>query len=437
MNLIAIVCILITGFISSSLCYMKTKRVLNCGSFYCYLWTAVGIMSNSGFMGYYLPSTLINTCICCSMLIFGIIYSIKGVSKESEIKVLLEADMSVRIKLITACNVLVFVYMIPFFIRALTVIGNQGLIYLRMISGSESSELGTTDISNLILQSICYPIILSSIFIGIVCLFLKNKKAIKILIIALMNLCIYCFTNASRNGFVIVIIVAVVAYFKLVFPLRTKKLKREGRSHKFLLSLISVALILVVVYISKERSSSRLSAFENVYIYFFGGPSYVTQLMKNMSNYSINHTFLYGTATFGFIYNIFAIIGRYFGIDIPISDYIINSELASKVYAISPTVQANAMSTVFFPFLMDWGYAGVIVGPLLMSLFVVDVERKSMTSGDVRGMTLGVYIYYFLYRSIFKYDGVSISFFFLLFFILLFTSTDSNRKLVFGNRTII
>ena len=125
------------------------------------------------------------------------------------------------------------------------------------------------------------------------------------------------------------------------------------------------------------------------------------------------------------------------GIKLPISDYIINSKLTSNSYFISPSVNANAMSTIFFPFLMDWGYFGIIIGSILMALIFGYIENKSNKKYDVRWIILSTYSYYFLYRTIFKYDGVSISFFFLIFFIFLFTSTENNRKFKFGKHTII
>lgn len=437
MNLFAIIMIILTGFISSLICYVKTKKIFNYGSFYSYIWIVVGCLANSGFMNYYLPSTLVNMCICVSMFVFGMVYAWKGQKCSTNINELLQVDSSVRINLIYFCNIVVFIYILPIFFKALNVIRNQGFVYLRMISGTASEDLGITDVHNIILQSICFPIILASLFIGIVCFLMKTKKSINILVISLINLIIYCLANASRNGFVIVIVFSFFAYFKLLFPLHKNKLKRSGKSHKILLSAIIIGLLYIIVYISRERSSSNLTGLENAYIYFIGGPSYLTQLLRHLGNYSINHTFLYGSATFGFIYNIIAMLGQIFGIKIPISDFIINSLLTSNAYAISPTIKANAMYTVFFPFLMDWGYIGIIIGPFLLALILCYIEKKANSNFDVRWMVLSIYAYYLLYRTIFKYDGISISFFFLLFFIFIFTSTEKNRKFTFGKYTII
>lgn len=437
MNFFAIIMIILTGFISSLICYVKTKKIFNYGSFYSYIWIVVGCLANSGFMNYYLPSTLVNMCICISMFVFGIVYAWRGQRALSPLKGILNADTSIRIRLIYICNIFVFMYILPVFFKALNVIQNQGFVYLRMIAGTSSEELGVSSFYDIILQSVCFPIILSTIFIGIVCFFLKRKNAITILAMSLLNLVMYCLANAARNGFVIVIIFTVFAYFKLVFPLQVNRIKREGKNHKLLLSVMILGLLYIIIYISKHRSSDSLTGFENVYIYFIGGPSYLTQLLKHLDNYSINHTFLYGSATFGFIYNIFAILLQFLGIKLPISDYIINSKLTSNSYFISPSINANAMSTIFFPFLMDWGYFGIIIGSILMALIFAYIENKSNKKYDVRWIILSTYSYYFLYRTIFKYDGVSISFFFLIFFIFLFTSTENNRKFKFGKHTII
>lgn len=428
MNYFYVLFILLLGIMSSVLCYGATRKKSNFGTIFCLIWTVEGVFTNLGIKQFYLPGDLINICIITSFCVFSIVYLYNSRKTSLQAVQILDIDTSVNLKAITVANVIIFLYMIPFFLKAIRVIATSGFAYLRFIALSASEELGTSTLSTVILQSICYPIIIVSFLIGIVLFFLKEKHAIRILLFSIINITVYCLSNASRNGFVICIMFTVIAYLVLRFPLQKEKIKIYGKNHKLFIFVVLCAGVAVVLYISKERTVSSMSFSDNAYMYFFGGPSFVTQLMKNMDDYTINQNFMLGTATFGFIYNIFAFVLNFIGIRIPISDNIINGKFASVNYFISPTIKCNAMSTVFFPFLMDWGYAGIVIGPALIAICSKTIEKRYLYSQNLRWTAFTVYWYYFMYRTIFKYDGVSISFFFTLLFLIIFTSNRKNAS---------
>lgn len=424
MDIFMIVIFAILSFFGGCLCRIQTKTYLNSGSIFCFIWGITGIFSNMGLYGVCLPSGIVNIAMLLGIAVFAIVYSALSRNRKINAQYISEMQCEIKYKIVYIINVLVFIYIIPFFIRALVIIRTEGFMYLRSIAGIESYEMGTTSLSNLILQAFCYPAIIATFTIGCILIFQGNKKSIKIIIISFINLTLYCLTNAARNGFIVLIVIFVVCYVKYYRTQRKENVQVISKKERFLSFLIACICIAILLWISNERSSDGDSIIRTAYLYYFGGPAYLSQLLDNLLNYKINSTLLFGVSSFGFVWNIFALVLNRIGFSIVNSDFIINSTLACRSLTVGSGVKLNAMSTIFFPFLMDWGYLGLIFGPILFAIFSNIIDKKTYWKNSIRWHAIEVYWFYVIYRSVFKWEGVSVGFFFVLFFIALFTKRD-------------
>lgn len=424
MDIFMIVIFAILSFFGGCLCRIQTKTYLNSGSIFCFIWGITGIFSNMGLYGVYLPSGIVNIAMLLGIAVFAIVYSALSRNRKINAQYISEMQCEIKYKIVYIINVLVFIYIIPFFIRALVIIRTEGFMYLRSIAGIESYEMGATSLSNLILQAFCYPAIIATFIIGCILIFQGNKKSIKIIIISFINLTLYCLTNAARNGFIVLIVIFVVCYVKYYRTQRKENVQVISKKERFLSFLIACICIAILLWISNERSSDGDSIIRTAYLYYFGGPAYLSQLLDNLLNYKINSTLLFGVSSFGFVWNIFALVLNRIGFSIVNSDFIINSTLACRSLTVGSGVKLNAMSTIFFPFLMDWGYLGLIFGPILFAIFSNIIDKKTYWKNSIRWHAIEVYWFYVIYRSVFKWEGVSVGFFFVLFFIALFTKRD-------------
>jgi len=424
MNLFVIILAIIIGLILIEMCKNKARTYMNYGSFFCIIWSIVIAFSNSGLFEFVLPSSIVNVSMLIGLLVFGSLYfffSSRRLVNESDVVY----NSTVRINLIIIANVIVFFFMMPVFIKAIGVINSNGYMYLRSIAGIGSEELGVTSLKDVILQCICYPSTVATLLVGVRKIFLREKGSVIITVLAAVNLTIYCFAHAARNGFIFAIIIVVLTAIdnKIRSGKQAKQnKKRMGVFQKLLIVLLVVAAVYIVLYISGKRASGSNSLVENIYLYFFAGPSFLTRLLERYPQFLNGDELLYGAATFGFIFNLFSIPLNIIGFSLPNSDYIINSQLTSGSLNISNNVRVNAMSTVYFPWLVDWGYFGIILGPVFLAIATIYIEKKRWVQRNIRWDCIGVFWYYLLYRTIFKYDGISISFFFILFFIFWFTS---------------
>ncbi len=412
------------GIVGAGMCKAQTKTYLNTGTIFCFMWGITGAFSNTGLYGMYLPTTIVNIGIVMGILLFGIIYCILSSNIKMNKYYIRKMDCRIRYKLINLINISICIYILPFCIRALYIIKTKGFIYLRAIAGLNSDDLGTTSLSNLILFSICYPSIIVSCIIGSILFFQGHKEGRKVLIFSFFNLTLYCLTTAARNGFVTLIIIFILCYIRY-YRTQTKgkvKVKVLTKNQRNLIKIISIVCVMVLLWISFERGTSSDNIIKNIYLYHFGGLAYLSQLLENLSSYQINSVFFCGLSTFGFVWNLIALPLNQIGFSVINSDFIINSTLTWRNLIVGEqNLKLNAMSTIFFPFLMDWGYFGFIIGPILLAIFSYYIDKKAYVSNKIRWHSIEILWLYTIYRTVFKWNGVSISFFFMLFFIVIFT----------------
>ena len=405
------------------LCRAKTGTYFNYGSVFAALWTVVGIMANTGALGIYLPNTLVNVCIVAGVFVFGLVYSIFAKKERTTALTVLEMSSVVRVKAMLVANAAALVFMIPHFMVSLNLIRTRGFAYLRAVNYTGFDVTGRSTLINLILENLCFPLFVATAILGVIMILTAKKGAIPLIIAAVVNTTVYEFTVGARNGFVVLMVVAVFAAIKIGYPLVRERIKLP-RSLKWILYPIGLLLVWVVIYITGERSLEQKSLFENFYYYFFAGPSYLTQLLEHMQEYRLNQDLFLGSGTFGFVYNLIATVLNRFGLGVFDSGYVLNSVLSNVYYQVSDSTRLNAMATLYFPFLMDWGYVGIVLGPAIVAAISTWIARQQRKTNAIRWYAIGIFWMYVLYRTIFKWDMLSMASFFILLFLFLFTKTE-------------
>ena len=245
------------------------------------------------------------------------------------------------------------------------------------------------------------------------------------LILGGVNLVMYELINAARNGYVIAIIILIFAYFKIRAPRFSTKIKIKGILRSVIIIIVFAALMYAIIYVTSQRSLGGMSIFETFYYYFFAGPSYLSQLLSHMSEYKVGTNLFWGSGSFGFIYNIVANVGNsVFHLNLFNSGYVLNSFLTNVYYYVSDSIRINAMATCYFPFLMDFGYFGMLLGPFGMALASIRIKKNVILKNNIRMHSLDLFWLYILYRTIFKWELISMASFFIFLFIVIFTTNN-------------
>ena len=147
----------------------------------------------------------------------------------------------------------------------------------------------------------------------------------------------------------------------------------------------------------------------------------MTKLMENQSQWGGMGQLLYGSATFGFLTNFISWILIFFTGKSQGSLYILGSLISNTYYIVAPNVKINAMYTCFYTFWIDWGYLGIILGPILLALFSAYLFKRVYLKGDYKACVMYVFWLYTLTRTVFKLDtigvGITIVFVCMQFFV--------------------
>ena len=68
------------------------------------------------------------------------------------------------------------------------------------------------------------------------------------------------------------------------------------------------------------------------------------------------------------------------------------------------------MCTCFYPFILDWGYLGVIIGPVIVALIAGKLTKKLYKERNINTISLYIFFLYVLIRTVFKWDLLNLDF---------------------------
>ena len=131
-------------------------------------------------------------------------------------------------------------------------------------------------------------------------------------------------------------------------------------------------------------------------------------MIESVDTYGIGSQKLYGAATFGFLTNLIsipliALTGVRQG-----SLYILGSVITNHQYWVGNGIYLNAMCTVYYPFIVDWGYIGPFIGPFILAAITFLITKRAYQKITVETASLYIYILYVLFRTVFKWELLNI-----------------------------
>lgn len=394
---------------------------INPSVFFSFLWMVIAGFSNFGLMGYYAPSTFVNLAMLSGALIFQMVMLAApqnmGAARVDASRL---CSLSPRqYRLIAVVNILCFILSIPLLIKALQIIGVSGWTGLRTINFDPASGY-KTNFQTYFQGWILEPCGIATLLIGLWVLFQGEKKGIPILFLGIINAAIISLTSAGRNAVVKVVTLAIITFFML--NRSTRQRITLGKKEKRAILLGTILCCLFVVMISSDRSKEGDSLLNILYTYHFTGPSYLSQLLNNqMVGYEIGNFLMLGWATFGFVLNLPMTAGLVLGLGTKPSSYYLGSVLTSSNLQVGDGLYGNSMCTCYYDFLLDWGYAGILIGPFLLGLATIFIITKVNTKKNIFWASVFVFWLYTLYRTIFKWDLVDIGFSLTIVFLFLFS----------------
>lgn len=158
----------------------------------------------------------------------------------------------------------------------------------------------------------------------------------------------------------------------------------------------------MTIILTNLRNWGNTSFIENVVIYYTGSFTFLDVIL---SEFDWTTSPLFGTGMFGFIINfIHALFALIFEVPYNSSSCQVITHFTGIPRFISPTVKYNAMTTMLYPFIRDFGFVGIIMGTSFLAWFISFVENKFKKSNSLLYLCLYVYLAFVLFDSVMSYQ---------------------------------
>lgn len=370
---------------------------------FCILWCVIGIGSNAALYDYYAPAEVVNYMIIIAIMGAFLVYcfSMHGYSQTIFLKECKIEDGFIHFKRVLVINLLAMGILFPYMMTSVNKIRSGGFAFLR------AEGVFGGGFYAILFDSVIRPLFTATTILAIVYSFTDNRKKEKIILLSLVVVANIeqVILSAGRTplvNFLYYIIIAVIMF-------RGRSLYNVIRKERKYIFLVLVVAFLVLKLTSKRNMSSRENLLiYNSYVYYFSGPSYLTQLLEQVHNYGIGGILLYGGASFGFISNIWSDIMIFITGKSQGSLYLLGSVITNNQYKVGAHTSINAMYTCFYPFLIDFGWLGIVLCPICIGIVSAIFTKKLCKKKDIFTISLYIYWTYVLIHTVFKWDLVNI-----------------------------
>lgn len=401
------------------------------------IWCVFAGLASLGVMGFYQTGILTNVLIIVTIISFNVAYivgyCIKNKSKnlsisaiqsnksdKEEIKGLASRAMllnkNVNTNVIIIVNVICWVFSIPYLMNSMRILFTEGFEAIRMYTytyGEEAMVASTN--AQLLFTWVVQPVFIATMAIAVASLTLSLENRFVFLGISVVDILLYTLLFGGRGT-----MLKFLSYLAIVIIIVSgKQLMRFIIKNKGLIFLIMLGIVAILWMISL-RSIHGVSVFKNIYAYVAGPFIFLDKILEE---YPVGTLRLWGTATIGCIVSVVGIVGKVlFSIDFTAPENSIPS-LTSGYLDIAPDVKFNSMTTMIYPFLLDYGYFGAFVGPVIYGAFVAFIERMFRKERSLRSLCIFIHVFHTVIFSMqnyvfFKFETLSI-----IIFIILFTTT--------------
>lgn len=397
------------------------------------VWCIFAGTASLGILGYYPTGFGVNMMIIITIIAFNgsfMFFYAVGNRKTKEVGGVKESELlttsHINFWFMVIMNVLCWVISLPYLKNTLKIIVTEGFEALRYYTyqygedGALVNNIVSTN-AQLFFTWIVLPVFTATMAITGVLLMIKHKKRIIFLVISIIDAFIYVGLFGGRG--IILKLVSLIVISAIITG--GKKPLRFILKHKALIGVIGV-LFLVLVWLTLQRSLAGMSVLENIYAYV-AAPFIFLQTV--LEEYPLNSTQnLWGTATIGGIISIVGIVGKiFFGVDFAAPENTI--PLVTGGYLqIGEGITFNSMTTMIYPFLRDYGYAGVVIGPVLFAMVVAFICRNYEKNRTLRGLCVFVYLFHTVVFSVQNYTFFKLEAWMIVVFILAFTTKVSIKK---------
>ncbi|MDY0235314.1 MAG: O-antigen polymerase [Gudongella sp.] len=379
---------------------IKYRTIVKLNSLFNISWCISCGLASLGVYGLNKPIFTVHILSTICILIFNIIYMSASIKQSSIIKIVRtrHTPRKPNYRIIVFVNIIAYIFSAPFIWKSIAIIRSVGLYGLRSLS-----FIGTNNFANTnqltIFQNIIEPIFIATILILAIDIGYKRQKK-SMFIITIIDVIIYTILFGGR-AMILQSILFIIISILLTNNFTSIKdfILQLIRKYKIIIIFTGFSLA-AIMYITSQRSFYGKSFIENALLYFVGPFAFLSELLKDNT---LTKNLMFGKATFGWVLGLFSIIIKLlFGTEYNGADYII-TQVTSRVRVIGNGITFNALPTMLYAFLKDFGYLGSVIGPALYALTMSIVEKKYYKLNSLFWLALLIFFIYGIPFTVMNY----------------------------------
>lgn len=376
----------------------KYKRITRINFLYTLIWFVTLTITILNPLNLYDLNNSIYLYITCSLVLFNIFYYIFEPKVEDFSLITVKNKDIYNYKRIYILNLLAFIFVLPSLIHAIQILFSNGFD-LSVVRNSIYLGIGNSGNDFQILLTRTFPAAIFSItsMFGAINLSSGEKK---LLFLSIFDLIVYSITFGGR----LMIFNFIIFYFSSLilqgYSIKYKNIKK--------MKYVLLFLIMITIF----RFTSAVKFLEQIQLYFFSSLSYLSKMLNNPTDFGLNNK-MYGYITFSSLFEPFILFGKlFFGWQIKVPSYYLNIYTQPFInIGKSSVIMLNNNCSFFYPFILDWGYIGIIIGPLLLLSVMLMLKRNIIRKRSYLAYNLLIYFYSVLLTSnmFYKLNGISSS----------------------------
>lgn len=421
MNVLIILWTIAMGFVSR----LVYRRLISPCFFLNIVWCVCSTLSTTGAFGFTIPSMKTHQYIFTFLVAFSIaslvfhMFFLKmggsrelHLDKEDAIQSLPETgEVKINIEILASILILFILFISPTLAKSLEYILSGNLSTLRNLFMSDSQNY-MGNISDILYRYIIRPYI---VFLDILAAYAFGKnfrQKWSLLILALVGSFVHVILSAGRMMFfelMCYVLISILLYrpksSDTIARFSIWKLHINITRRGFIILIVLLPIVAIMLYITTFRSYSRLGVMGSIWQYSVGAMSYFDIVVNRPNLFGLGTgNYLFGKATFGFITGLISVIcSTFLHINIQTADSLVIL-YSDQYFRVASNVSNNAQSTIIYAFLLDWGVAGLVIGPILIAFFMEFICYKADKNKESIGWNLAlISMYYMLLFSIWRY----------------------------------
>ncbi|WP_154886891.1 oligosaccharide repeat unit polymerase [Longibaculum muris] len=397
----------------------KFHKIINIVSIFTGIWCVFGAVSSLGLYDLRIPNGIVHVYAWLFVFIVDSIILTFMTNKKMDIErntnlALSNNHRAFKIQLFS------LILIVPMVLKVVSILlssGSLSTIRQMYFSGNNFSSMYLDMLFRIIPMSLLNALIIYFVYFSF-----ETKKR-KYLYYSLFNTILVTIINGGRYAIILLLYSIIIMW--ITGNVDVSKTFIDTR-YKKKIKKITMILVAIMILVTIRRGQELL---KNIVIYFSGSLSYLDYILENAPQFALNQR-LHGYLTFAAFIEPVVLLLKFCGLTtakVPSYEFNMYCQGFHDIGNGNITVLFNANTSIIYYFLRDFGWIGIIIGAIFISLIIVKAYNKWQSGNRFYGMVF-IYLVNILFNSLMTYQLVGVGPFFAILALYFITQ----RKFVFG-----